>query len=428
MPPKLSEDEVVALKILKGKGQSNCRIAETLGVTEGAVRYHLRRAGAADGRADKPRKAESVAIAIEHGIQTQQAQGPNRPEAHGLARPVNVRGLYEWLVAEHGYAGSYKSVLRFVRARYPRPKLRPYRRVETPAGAQAQVDWAERQVDVGDGPQKLYAFLLVLSHSRKVVVVWSLRQDQLAWHHCHNEALRRIGGVPAVLRIDNLKTGIAVGAGPWGEVNAAYRAYARSVGFHVDACLPHSPEHKGKVENQAGTALAALDLDRPFESLAALQADTDALLARRDRRRRSPATGLSVEQSWLAEQEKLQPLPLLPQVFDVAVTRKVHGDCMVNFEDHSYSVPFVHCGRQVEVRGASHTVQVLDEGRVVAEHPRGTPERVVIDPAHYEGPGDERVAPPTPLGRLGRRLQEIVSLPVEQRPLDLYAALAEVCR
>ena len=33
-----------------------------------------------------------------------------------------------------------------------------------------------------------------------------------------------------------------------------------------------------------------------------------------------------------------------------------------------------------------------------------------------------------PLGRMGRRLQEIAALPVEQRPLDLYAALAEVAR
>lgn len=420
MPPKLSEDEIVTLKVLKEKRQSNCRIAQTLGVTEGAVRYHLRRAGQRDGRMDKPRQAESWAAAIEHWVASHQATGSHRP--------LNVRGLHEWLTSEHGYLGSYKSVLRYVRAKYPRPQLRPYRRVETPAGAQGQVDWAERQVDVGDGPQKLFAFLLVLSHSRRTVVVWSFRQDQLAWHHCHNEALRRIGGVPAVLRIDNLKTGIAVGAGPWGEVNAAYRSYAHSVGFHVDACLPRSPEHKGKVENQAGTALAGLDLARRFESLAELQAYTDEVLLARDRRRRCAATGTSVELAWLAEQPRLRPLPLLPAVFDVAVTRRVHGDCTVNFEDRTYSVPFVFCGREVEVRGCSGTVQVLCDGRVVAEHARGTAARNVIDPAHYEGPGDERVAPPTPLGRMGRRLQEIVAMPVEQRPLDLYAALAEVAR
>jgi hypothetical protein len=68
--------------------------------------------------------------------------------------------------------------------------------------------------------------------------------DQLAWHHAHNEAFRRLGGVPATLRIDNLKTGIGWGAGPWGEINLAYRSYARSLCFHIDACLPRCPEDK----------------------------------------------------------------------------------------------------------------------------------------------------------------------------------------
>ena len=112
----------------------------------------------------------------------------------------------------------------------------------------------------------------------------------------------------------------------------------------------------------------------------------------------------------------------------MAVTRVVQKDCTVNFEGRAYSVPFVLCGLAVEVRGCAASVQVVHDGRVMAEHPRASRERVVLDPEHYEGPGDDRVAPPVPLGRLGRRLQEIVMQPVESRPLDLYAALAEVAR
>jgi hypothetical protein len=112
----------------------------------------------------------------------------------------------------------------------------------------------------------------------------------------------------------------------------------------------------------------------------------------------------------------------------VAVTRTVQRDCTVSFEGRVYSVPFVCCGRAVEVRGGAEVVQVWHDGRVVAEHPRHSRQRLLLDPAHYDGPGDDRVAPPTPLGKLGRRLQEIVAQPVEQRPLDLYAALAEVAR
>src|SRR5205823_7872247 len=85
-------------------------------------------------------------------------------------RPPSVQLLHEFLRAEYGYHGSYKSVRKFVRARYGRPPIRPFRRVETPPGAQTQSDWGEfRRVDLGDpdGPTTVYAFVMVLSHSRK---------------------------------------------------------------------------------------------------------------------------------------------------------------------------------------------------------------------------------------------------------------------
>lgn len=427
MAPKLSAEEIVTLQVLKSKGQSNTRIARTLGVSEGAVRYHLRRHGRPDGRQDKPRKAAPLAEVIDHWVFSQQ---PAARDGEPL-RPVNIRALFDWLALEHAYAGSYKSVLRFVRDRYPRPRLRPFRRVETPPGAQAQVDWGEfHRVDVGDGPQTLYGLVMVLSHSRREALIWCRRMDQLAWHHAHTEAFRRLGGIPAVLRIDNLKTGVGQGAGPWGQVNEAYRSYANGLGFHIDACLPRCPEDKGKVESKVGNLKRRLRLEgRWFEGLGGLQDWTDQELARWAQRRVCPATGESVEASGRAEQGRLRPLPpVLPLAFDVACTRPVHKDCTVSFEGRSYSVPFVLCGLPVEVRGCAEVVQVLHGGRVVAEHPRHSRARVVLEPAHYEGPGDERVAAPVPLGKMGQRLQEIVLQPVEQRPLDLYAALAEVAR
>jgi transposase len=427
MARKLRAEEIVTLSVLKNKGQPNTQIAHTLGVSEGTVRYHLRRGGLPDGRKNKPRKADALAEVIDHWVFTHQ---PSVRDGEPL-RPVNITALFDWLRGEHAYDGSYKSVLRFVRARYPQPRLRPFRRVETPPGAQAQVDWGEfHHIDLGDGPQTLYGFVLVLSHSRKEVLLWCRCMDQLAWHHAHTEAFRRLGGIPAVLRIDNLKTGVGLGAGPWGQLNEAYHSYAKGLGFHIDACLPRCPEDKGKVENKVGTLKRRLRLeDRWFAGLEGLQNWTDQELCRWGQRRICPATGESVEASWQAEQPRLRPLPtLLPAAFDVALERMVQKDCTVNFEGRTYSVPFVLCGRRVEVRGGAEVVQVLCDGQVVAEHPRHSRARLLLDPAHYEGPGDERVMPPVPLGKMGQRLQEIVSQPVEQRPLDLYAALAEVSR
>ncbi|NIP81232.1 MAG: DDE-type integrase/transposase/recombinase, partial [Gemmatimonadetes bacterium] len=95
---------------------------------------------------------------------------------------------------------------------------------------------------MGDGPEPLHAFVMVLSHSRKPAVVWSRDETLLSWLACHNEAYRRFGGVAAVNRIDNLKTAIVAGAGAWGTIHPTYRAYARAVGFHVDACPPRAPQ------------------------------------------------------------------------------------------------------------------------------------------------------------------------------------------
>jgi transposase len=427
---KLTREQLVTIEVLQQRGQSQCETARILGVSEGTVRYHLRRArdGATDGRR-KPSRIETLGLTevVVHWWQSQ-------VEILGEKRPPNVEHLHEFLKAEHGFDGSYKSVRKFVRARFGRPRIRPFRRVETPPGAQTQSDWGEfRGVDLGDaeGRVTVYAFVMVLSHSRKEAVVWSRTTDQLAWHHVHNEAYRRLGGVAAVNRIDNLKTGIAHGCGAWGQVNEQYRTYARTLGFHVDACEVCCPEQKGKTERRVGVCKGLNLRGRSFDGLTDLQSWTDTTLQADAARRICPATGKTVAESWEAERPLLRPLPaLLPEPFDLVKTAPVHKDCMVHFEGRTYAVPFTSVGCEVEVRGCSGIVQVLDPltATVLVSYRRHTAERILIDPSCYEGRGTDRVAPPKPLGRMARRLQEIAALPVERRPVDLYAALAEVAR
>jgi transposase len=411
----------MTIEVLHERGLSNRAIARQLGVHEHAVRYRLRRqaSGAVDGRSGKARSAQPWCEAIAVWMQTQAERG------------VNLQALYAWLVAEHGYSGSYKAVQRFVRAKYPRPKLRVRRRVETPPGAQAQADWAEFPgLQVGGVLGTWFAFHLVLSHSRMEAIVWSQGTDELAWLSVHNAALRRLGGVPAVIRVDNAKTAISQGAGPWGVVNLRYATYARSLRFHVDATRPRAPEEKGKVERRVLAHKAGFDPRREhWRDLSALQAATDVAVERSARRRTCPATGDTVWESFVAEQPALQPLPaLLPEPFDLVAQRRVGIDATVCFEGRSYSVPFRYADTRVEVRGCAQTVQVLAEGEVVAEHPRHTRRRLLIEPTHYEGESTDRIEAPIPLGRMGRKLQELWELPPERRSIAQYAALAEVAR
>jgi transposase len=410
----------MTLKVLAQKGHSRREIARLLGVDESTVRYHLSRisAGARDGRADQQQLAAGWSGQVTHYI-----------ESVG-GGPLNLADLHDWLVAEHEYPGSLRSVERFYRKHYPKPARRARRRVETPPGAQAQADWAEwPRVSIGGRLVYAYEFHLKLSHSRFSARVWAPRKNQLSWHAAHNEAFRRLDGIPATVRVDNEKTAVSKGAGSWGELNPSYKRYARAVRFHIDACAPRSPQAKGKVERGIRTARGARAItDHDWESWEELQAWTDARSLSEAERRVCPATGTSVLEAWEAEKYYLSPVPLLPEPFDVVLMRTVSHDCLVAFEGRQYSVPFAYLGRRVEVRGCARLMQVVADGEVIAAHPRYGRERIVIDPSHYEGENTDSILAPIPLGRMGRRLQEIARMTPEQRPLDLYAALAEVAR
>src|SRR5262249_8576532 len=148
-----------------------------------------------------------------------------------------LASLHAWLVSEQGYSGSLRSVQRYVSESYPPPPRRARRRVETPPGAQAQVDWAQFPgVVVAGELRTLHAFHMVLSHSRHDAIVWMPSENQICWLTGHNEAFTRLGGIPAVVRVDNTKTAVVHGAGIWGTLNDAYRRYALTVRFHIDVC------------------------------------------------------------------------------------------------------------------------------------------------------------------------------------------------
>jgi transposase len=130
---RLENEARAAMTVLLKQGHSQSAVARMLGVSEGTVRYHQRRSasGAVDGRTTQVGKAAAVAEAIAHWRSQQQAGR------------VNLAALHDWLKREHGYNGSLKSVQRYWRRTFPAPAIRARRRVETPMGAQAQVDWAE---------------------------------------------------------------------------------------------------------------------------------------------------------------------------------------------------------------------------------------------------------------------------------------------
>ena len=72
-------------------------------------------------------------------------------------------------------------------------------------------------------------------------------------------------------------------------------------------------------------------------------------------------------------------------------------------------------------------MQIVDRrtGAIVQQYPRGTRERLLIDPACYESDADA-INAPRPLGKVARKLQALAAAPVQLRSIEIYAELAEV--
>lgn len=416
---KLTQEEIMAIKYTGQKDISNRQLARLYGVDESTVRYHVARAAKPDGRRRKPQKADELAGVIAYWLDANPSDPGRRP---------NARALWEYLVAGYNYPGSYRSVVRYLDRHLPPAPLRPKRRVETPPGIQAQADWGSFNVSVAGRLLALFAFVLTLSHSRAFAVVWSRRTDMLSWINCHNRAFWFLGGVPYVVRIDNLKTGVISGAGPTARIHPTYAAYAKELRFVVDPSRAYTPTDKGKVEAKVKLARRGLRPEQQqFASMEELANWTDDAVLRRMRLLKNPLTGTTVMDAWQEERQVLQALPpFAPAPFDVVVARQVANDCLVSFEGRRYSVPFALVGRDVEVRGAVESVLFYSDGVLMAQHPRHTSARLLIDPAHYEGAPTGTVTPPVPLGRLTRHIMSLWDVPVGKRPLDLYEQLMEV--
>jgi hypothetical protein len=243
-------------------------------------------------------------------------------------------------------------------------------------------------------------------------------------------------------KIDNLKTGVAKGAGAWAVLNRSYEVFAQACGFEVDPCRPKKGSDKGKAERSVRTFRQSFGevFRRDWASDEALQAALDQRALELMDRLNCPVTGTSVREALEAERMVLQPLPTMAEPFDVVVSRRVSRDCLISFEGRRYSVPFVWVGRQVEVMGTLNHVVIQAEGRQVARHPRGSRELLVLDPDHFEGESTDRVLRPTPLGHRARLQMAGLSGPSRSalfllpdpervaRPLDAYVQLVEALR
>ena len=120
-------------------------------------------------------------------------------------------------------------------------------RFETPAGRQAQVDFAHFRFPWG----VRYALLVVLGYSRLLWCRFYPRQDMATLMDGLEDAFGYFGGVPQELLFDQMKTVITRDLRLEGGAlvrNLEFLRFAGHWGFTPRACRPYRAQTKGKVE------------------------------------------------------------------------------------------------------------------------------------------------------------------------------------
>ena len=293
----------------------------------------------------------------------------------GLSRGRNAMAIWQDLVDQHGFAGGYQSVKRFVR------KLRG---VQTPEACAVILTKAgeETQVDYGTGPmvrdpqsgkyRRTRLFVLTLGFSRKSVRLLVFRSSAQTWAQLHERAFRRLGGTTRVVVLDNLREGVLSPDIYDPSLNPLYRDVLAHYGAVAMPCRIQDPDRKGKVESGVGHAQKTPLKGLRFESLEEAQAHLDRWEERWADTRIHGTTKRQVAAMFAEEKPALLPLPLEPFRYYQYGERTVHLDGCVEVEAAYYSAPPGWISRRVAVQWDSQHVRLLHPktGQLLREHLR----------------------------------------------------------
>jgi transposase len=280
-----------------------------------------------------------------------------------LDQGLHAKRIHQDLVEEHGFAGSYWSVMRFVR-RLGHTRELPFRRLECAPGEEAQVDFGSGAPVVGrDGRRrKTHVFRIILSHSRKGYSEAVFGQNTENFIRCLENAFHHFGGGVQTLVIDNLRAAVTKADWYEPELHPKLRSFCEHYGVVILPTRPYMPRHKGKVESGVKYVKRNALKARCFDSL---EAENEFLLHWETSVADTRIHGTTKQQvSRLfetVERAALSPLPIERFPFFRERQHTVHRDGHVQVDGSYYSVPPEYFRREVWVRWDSRLVRIFNQ-------------------------------------------------------------------
>jgi len=181
---------------------------------------------------------------------------------------LTAQRIYQDLVAEIQFPGSYQAVKRFVRHLRQAQPERVWR-LEVQPGEEVQIDFgAGAPVVQADGRRRRpWVLRVVLSYSRKAYSEAFFHQTTENLLRGIENAFRSFGGVSKIINLDNLRA--AVQKADWcdPQLNPKLLAFCQHYGCALLPCRPRTPEHKGPLGLRSIMGLLGLTDHHAFKPL-----------------------------------------------------------------------------------------------------------------------------------------------------------------
>jgi len=354
-----------------------------------------------------------------------------------LEQGVEMAAIYQRLRDNHGYAGSYSAVRRYV-SRVSPATPEAVIRVHTAPGEELQVDFGSVGLlyDPDHGERRpAYVFVATLCFSRHQYAELVFDQKTPTWIALHRRAFDSFGGVPQRVVPDNLKPAVKQALVHDPVLGEAYRRMGLHYGFLISPTAPGRPQHKGKVENGVHYVqrnfIAGQDFVDSHVANPRLQ-----IWVREVAGTRVHGTTHQAPLKLFNEYERsaLQPLP--PEPFTLCEVKpvKVHPDCHVTLAGSYYSVPYRYVGQTLEAYVSERVVELYLGSNLLATHVRST------TPGHWHTrledypPDKAEYLKRTPdrcrqlAAHIGPATQAVVETLLNERPLDRLRAVQAILR
>jgi transposase len=290
-----------------------------------------------------------------------------------LDQGVEMMAIWQHLQDDHHYPGSYSSVRRFAN------KLRPatpqaFVRLHTAPGEEMQVDFGgvgQLYDPVSGRLRRAHVFVATLGYSRHQYAEFVFDQKVATWIALHRRALQSLGGVPRRVVLDNLKAAVVKALVHDPLLGEAYRRMAQHYGFLISPTRPHTPRHKGKVENGVHYVQRNFMAGRQFVDIHVANRHLGTWVMERAGTREhgtTHQTPLHLFNEY--ERAALLPLPAEPFTLREIKPVTVHPDCHVSIDKSYYSVPYTYVGQTLDAYVSEQIIEIYQGLQLVATHER----------------------------------------------------------